>query len=78
MNNTAKERLHKILNVLYYIIVTVNIMMPVFLTTVSTIAVLHLKESHWSIKLITWASLIFSAISLVILIKKSLNIKRTK
>lgn len=70
MNNGAKERLHKILNVLYYIIVSVNLILPVFLTTIGIIAILNLANSHWSVKLLSWLTLFFSSIELISQLKR--------
>lgn len=52
MKKTAKEKLHSILNIIFYVMVVVNLIVPVSLVTLCTIALNHLENLHWSVE---WA-----------------------
>jgi hypothetical protein len=52
MKETAKEKLHSFLNIIFYVMVTVNFIVPISLLALCAIALGHLENQHWSIE---WA-----------------------
>jgi len=49
MKETAKAKLHSFLNIIFYVMVTVNFIVPISLLALCTIALGHLENQHWSI-----------------------------
>ena len=52
MKETAKDKLHSFLNLIFYVLVAVNFIFPISLVTLCTIALDHLENVHWSVN---WA-----------------------
>lgn len=52
MKNTAKEKLHSVLNIIFYLMVTVSFIVPLMLVALCIVASSHLENQHWSVE---WA-----------------------
>lgn len=52
MKETAKEKLHSFLNLIFYVMVVVNFIFPISLVALCAIALDHLENVHWSVN---WA-----------------------
>ena len=62
MKETAKEKLHSFLNIIFYVMVTVNFIVPISLLALCTIALGHLENQHWSIE---WADRVSLCLAVV-------------
>lgn len=62
MKESAKEKLHSFLNIVFYVMVVVNFIVPISLLTLCAIALNHLENQHWSIE---WAVRISLCLAIV-------------
>lgn len=49
MKEPAKAKLHSFLNIIFYVMVTVNFIVPISLLALCSIALGHLENQHWSV-----------------------------
>jgi len=78
MKKTAKEKLHSILNVIFYIMVTVNLIVPVSLFTVCTIALSHLENLHWSVEWAVKISLCLAVVETIAQLIRTVKLFKNK
>lgn len=78
MKKTAKEKLHSILNVIFYVMVTVNLIVPVSLFTVCTIALSHLENLHWSVEWAVKISLCLAVVETIAQLIRTVKLFKTK
>ena len=76
MNNEAKERLHKILNGIYYLAIFLNFVIPVSMVVLCAIAISHYENTHWSIRTALNLTAGFSTIEVIAQIRKAAKNKR--
>lgn len=62
MKETAKDKLHSLLNVIFYVMIVINFIFPISLVTLCVIAMNHLENLHWSI---VWAVRVSLALAIV-------------
>lgn len=62
MKETAKDKLHSLLNVIFYVMIVINFIFPISLVTLCVIAMNHLENQHWSI---VWAIRVSLALAIV-------------
>ena len=75
MKDLAKQRLHKILNLIYYLLVIANFAFPVAIMTVSGIAISKSGNLHWSIKWTAMLTFFFAAFEFFSQIRRTLTSK---
>lgn len=78
MKKTAKERLHSILNIIFYVMVTVNLIVPVSLVTLCTIALNHLEKLHWSVEWAVKVSLCLAIVELIAQLIRTVKLFKDK
>jgi hypothetical protein len=62
MKENSKEKLHSILNIIFYVMIVINFIFPISLVTLCVIAQDHLENQHWSI---IWAVRVSLALAIV-------------
>ena len=78
MKQTAKEKLHSILNVIFYVMVTVNIIVPISLFTLCTIALSHLENLHWSVEWTVRVSLCLAVVETIAQLIRTIKLFKNK
>jgi len=78
MRKTAKEKLHSILNVIFYVMVTINLIVPISLFTVCTIALSHLENLHWSVEWAVKISLCLAVVETIAQLIRTVKLFKNK
>lgn len=78
MKENAKEKLHSFLNLIFYVMVTVNFIFPISLVTLCTIALSHLENTHWSIDWAIRVSLCLAIVETCAQIIRTVKLFRNK
>jgi hypothetical protein len=78
MKETAKAKLHSFLNIIFYVMVTVNFIVPISLFALCTIALGHLENQHWSIDWAVRVSLCLAIVETCAQIIRTVKLFRNK
>jgi hypothetical protein len=78
MKETAKAKLHSFLNIIFYVMVTVNFIVPISLLALCTIALDHLENQHWSIDWAVRVSLCLAIVETIAQIIRTVKLFRNK
>ena len=78
MKETAKAKLHSFLNIIFYVMVTVNFIVPISLLALCTIALGHLENQHWSINWAVRVSLCLAVVEACAQLIRTVKLFRNK
>lgn len=78
MKETAKEKLHSLLNVIFYVMIVINFIFPISLVTLCVIAMNHLENQHWSIVWAIRVSLALAIVETLAQVMRTVKLFRTK
>lgn len=78
MKETAKEKLHSLLNVIFYVMIVINFIFPISLVTLCVIAMNHLENQHWSIVWAIRVSLALAIVETLAQVMRTVKLCRTK
>ena len=78
MKETSKAKLHSFLNIIFYVMVTVNFIVPISLLALCTIALGHLENQHWSINWAVRVSLCLAIVETCAQIIRTVKLFRNK
>lgn len=78
MKETAKEKLHSLLNIIFYVMIVINFIFPISLVTLCVIAQDHLENQHWSIVWAVRVSLALAIVETLAQVMRTLKLFRNK
>lgn len=78
MKETAKDKLHSLLNVIFYVMIVINFIFPISLVTLCVIAMNHLENQHWSIVWAIRVSLALAIVETLAQVMRTVKLFRTK
>lgn len=78
MKDSAKSKLHSFLNAIFYIIVTVNFIVPLSLLALSTFALSYIDNVHWSVEWTVKVSLALAIVEAIAQIIRTVKLFKNK